>query len=109
MNSLFSERRSDNCCMPRINNRCLGHPREEALERFLLFQCKGEELGNIETHIVACDLCVTRLESLETQIAIVRLGLGDFVHDCKGKELPRERRWRNRLQMFASAAAAIAV
>jgi len=51
------------------------HPKEEALERFLLNMSSEEELETVETHILACESCVDQLETLETQIAATRLAL----------------------------------
>ena len=41
----------------------LDHPNEEALERFLRNEVQESELETIETHILACESCVTRLEA----------------------------------------------
>jgi hypothetical protein len=65
-----------------MQNSYTTHPAEEALERFLLHQCPDEELEIVETHILACDGCVSRLEALETQIVATKLAL---------EELERER------------------
>ncbi len=65
-----------------MQNSYTTHPAEEALERFLLHQCPDEELDIVETHILACDGCVSRLEALETQIAATKVAL---------EELERER------------------
>jgi hypothetical protein len=51
------------------------HPNEDALERFLLNQSEEEELEIVETHILACESCVTRLETLELNIAATKLAL----------------------------------
>ncbi len=51
------------------------HPSEDALERFLLNQSDEEELEIVETHIMACESCVTRLESLELNIAATKLAI----------------------------------
>jgi hypothetical protein len=53
----------------------LEHPDEDVLERFLLNQSGEEELETIETHILACDSCVSRLEALELEIAAMKLAL----------------------------------
>jgi hypothetical protein len=65
-----------------MQNLYTNHPAEEALERFLLHQCLDEELDTVETHILACDSCVSRLEALETQIVATKIAL---------EELERER------------------
>jgi hypothetical protein len=48
------------------------HPSEEILERYLLHQSSANELDSIETHILGCPDCVTRLERAETYIATIR-------------------------------------
>ena len=48
------------------------HPSEESLERYLLHQSSNGELDTIETHILACDDCVARLERAELYIATLR-------------------------------------
>ncbi len=53
----------------------LDHPTDEALERFLLNHANEEELEIVETHILACESCVTRLEDLEFLITATKLAL----------------------------------
>jgi hypothetical protein len=53
----------------------LDHPTEEALERFVLNHADEKELEIVETHILACASCVTRLEDLELQITATKLAL----------------------------------
>lgn len=53
----------------------LGHPSEEALERFLLDSLEGPELVQLERHILACESCVTRLEEIEVMLAATKLAL----------------------------------
>jgi hypothetical protein len=48
------------------------HPSEESLERYLLHRSSSGELDTIETHILACDDCVARLERAELYIATMR-------------------------------------
>lgn len=54
------------------------HPHEDALERFLLNQSEEEELEVVETHILACESCVTRLETLELNLAATKLALQEL-------------------------------
>lgn len=61
-----------------MQNSYIDHPAEEALERFVLHQCPDEELETVETHILACGACVSRLEALETQVADLRLGFEEL-------------------------------
>lgn len=51
------------------------HPTEEALERFLLNRSQEPELEVVETHILACNTCVERLEAMEVQIAVTKAAL----------------------------------
>lgn len=62
-------------------NQYLQHPEEEALERFLLHQSSDEELDIVETHILACDSCVARLENLEVEIAATKLALQEMKNE----------------------------
>jgi hypothetical protein len=55
------------------------HPTEEALERFLLHQSREAELEVLETHILACESCVTRLEHLEVWLAATKLALNEIL------------------------------
>ncbi len=56
----------------------LQHPSEDALERFVLHQMQEEELESVESHILACDNCVSRLEFLEVQVAATKIALSDL-------------------------------
>jgi anti-sigma factor RsiW len=51
------------------------HPSEDALERFLFNQSDEEELEIVESHFLACEACVTRLETLELDIAAKKMAL----------------------------------
>ncbi|HEX4770304.1 MAG TPA: hypothetical protein VH351_05700 [Bryobacteraceae bacterium] len=63
---------------PNNMNNYLEHPGEEVLERFVLHQSGEEELEVVETHILACDSCVARLENLEIDIAATKLALQEI-------------------------------
>lgn len=63
----------------------LNHPSEDNLERFVLHQMQEEELESLESHILACDSCVARLEYLELNIAATRMALAQ-VHQEKVAE-----------------------
>ena len=56
----------------------LDHPSEEVLERFLLHNAQEDELDRVETHILACEGCVSRLEQLELQIAAAKIALQEL-------------------------------
>ncbi len=91
----------------------LDHPSEEALERFLLHQAQDDELDQVETHILTCHDCVSRLEELEFQIAAAKLALQELSSLSTAKEAV-ERRSRKewftlRTLSWAGAAAVFAV
>jgi len=95
-------------------NTYLEHPAEEVLERFLLHHSDEEELDVVETHILACESCIVRLETLETQIAATKLALQDIhqqeVAKAVAKQQAPSRSWFTlpRLSM-AGAVAALAI
>jgi hypothetical protein len=71
------------------------HPTEEALERFLLHQSRDEELEVLETHILACESCVIRLEDLEVWLAATKLALNEILAQKSVKATANERpSWR---------------
>ncbi len=73
----------------------LEHPNEEALERFLFRRSEQPELEMVETHILACDACVERLEGLEMQIAATKIALQEFQMEAERKAAAREKRsWK---------------
>lgn len=97
-------------------NNYLEHPGEEVLERFVLHRSGEEELEVVETHILACDSCVARLENLEIEIAATKLAL----QEMKRKEAAqsqvaaaRQASWRSWFTMprlsMAGGLAAIAL
>jgi hypothetical protein len=74
------------------------HPTEEALERFLLSHASQEESETVETHFLACSACVSRLETLETQIVILKTALSAYELERKEKQAAKAARvnsWRN--------------
>jgi hypothetical protein len=56
-----------------MNENFRDHPSEDALERYLLNMSPEEEIESIETHTLACEPCVEKMETLEAQIAATRL------------------------------------
>jgi hypothetical protein len=71
------------------------HPTEDELERFVLNRSTETELEGMETHILACPSCVTRLEDLEFEISVTKLALRDFQREQLAKTaLPRETSWK---------------
>ncbi len=97
-----------------MRNPYLEHPTEEALERFLLNQSQETELEVVETHILACESCVCRLEGLEIQIAATKVALRELQSKQRAKELAKEQRsWKDWFTVpklsWASAAVVLAV
>jgi hypothetical protein len=89
------------------------HPSEDALERFLFNQSEEEELEIVETHFLACETCVTRLEALELNIAATKLALKKQLAEQAAKlaqPVPRRNNWFGWLTVpqisFAGAAMA---
>ncbi len=56
-------------------NNVVEHPSEEMLERFLMNKSPEAESTTVETHILACDDCVARMEALENEISDMKLVL----------------------------------
>jgi anti-sigma factor RsiW len=78
-----------------MQNTKLNHPTEDELERYILNRSREEELEGVETHILACESCVTRLEDLELEISATKLALQDFRTEQLAKaEFPKESTWR---------------
>lgn len=93
-------------------NQYLEHPAEEALERFLLHQSSDEELDVVETHILACESCVTRLENLEVEIAATKLALQEMKNEEAARDFARQpgffQKWfSTRALSFAAGCAAL--
>ena len=53
----------------------LEHPDDEALESFLLHRCGEQDLEVLETHLLVCGDCLTRLETLENELADLKAAL----------------------------------
>ncbi len=91
----------------------LDHPNEEALERFLRNEAQETELEIIETHILACESCVTRLEALEIELAAVKVACRELQTERIQKEAARSRSWRDWFTLpalsWAGAAAVLAL
>ncbi len=83
-----------------MTNSYLEHPTEEALERFLLNRSEDSESEIVETHILACEACVTRLESLELHITDLKAALVQFEEARINKELtPARSSWKSWLTL----------
>jgi hypothetical protein len=53
----------------------LAHPTEEMFERLLVRKAEGTELEAVEYHILACDICLVRMQNLDHQITATNLAL----------------------------------
>ncbi|MBV9084692.1 MAG: hypothetical protein JOZ62_18605 [Acidobacteriaceae bacterium] len=98
-----------------MSNIYLQHPEDEALERLLLHRSDATELDIVETHLMACASCVTRLETLEAQIAAIKLALQEIHKERVAEATLREQRfsWRSWFALphlsLAGAVAALGV
>ena len=77
-----------------LQNPNLDHPSEDALERFLMHRSETQEVELVETHILGCDSCVSRLESIEIQIAATKLALSDLHQEKVAEQYAKERNLR---------------
>jgi hypothetical protein len=92
----------------------LEHPAEDVLERYLLHQTRQDELEVVESHILACESCVTRLENLELDISAIKRALTQLEETQKvSAAAPAPGRWRLWFAIptlsWAGAVAAIAI
>jgi anti-sigma factor RsiW len=75
----------------------LQHPTEETLENFLLHRMQEEELDTTETHILACDSCVARLEAMDIQLEATKMALAEFHQETVEKnyaaDAAKNTRW----------------
>lgn len=90
------------------------HPTEDELEQFVLHRSPEQELEVLESHILACDSCVTRLENLEVQISATKLALRDMQREQLAKAAARQSsRWSIRFPVpkfsFVGAVATVAL
>ena len=78
------------------------HPSEDDLERFILHRINDEEeLDGMETHILACHSCVTRLEELEIQIAATKMALADLHQQTVAANFASETAGRNKKSLWS--------
>lgn len=97
-----------------IMNSYSEHPDEEVLERYVLRQTGEQELEALETHILACEACVTRLENLELEITAMRRALQQIESRQEAPvAVSAERGWRRWFAVptlsWAGAVAAVAL
>jgi len=57
-----------------MNSLCLEHVSEKLLERYLAQQGSESEVEVVETHLLICDSCQSRLDELEDYRSVVRQG-----------------------------------
>lgn len=78
-----------------MTNTYLDHPAEDALERYLMHRSDEQEIELVETHTLACDSCVARLEALEIQIAAMKVALQELHQQQVAKAYARSQSpWR---------------
>lgn len=65
----------------------LDHPTEDALERYLLNTVTESELETIETHFMACETCITRLEALGEEVTVIQTALTKL--EAEPKKAPK--------------------
>jgi hypothetical protein len=97
-----------------MNNTKPDHPTEDELEKYVLNRSREEELEGLETHILACESCVSRLEDLELQISATKLALqemqGEQIAKTASAPQPSWTAWFTVPKLsFAGAAAAVAL
>jgi anti-sigma-K factor RskA len=80
---------SSSAVLPDMQNINL-HPTEDELELFVLRRSPEEELEGLESHILACESCVTRLEALEIQIGATRLVLREMQREQLARAASRQ-------------------
>ncbi len=98
-----------------MTNPNLEHPTEEALERYLLQRTDEQELESLETHILACESCITRLEILEPEMLTLKAALVESEEARIQNELhPSRSFWKDwfsipRLSWAGAAVAALGI
>jgi len=96
-----------------MSNTYLQHPTESALERFLLHNNDEVELDAVESHILICEPCLTRLELLEVQITAVKLSFQSIRQQEAAKGAAKQRvsfpSWLTFPRLSVGALAALAL
>jgi anti-sigma factor RsiW len=57
----------------------MNHLRDSTVERYVMGRIVPADLRSVESHLLACDACRTRTESLESSIVGIRGALADHV------------------------------
>lgn len=96
------------------NTSFLEHPAEEALERYIMKQSSESELESVETHFMACENCVARLEEVELHVSATKLALQEIhlekVAKSYAKHQTRQNSWFSLPRLsFAGGIAMVAV
>jgi hypothetical protein len=79
-----------------MKNSYLEHPNNEALEALLLVRCSEQEQEAIETHFLACNTCIERLEILNHEIADLKRVLSQVeLEPIQAEASPKRRFWEN--------------
>jgi hypothetical protein len=83
-----------------MTNTYLEHPAEDVLERYLMHHSDEQEIELVETHTLACEPCIQRLEALEIQIAATKLALREMHNEqvAKAFSQPAKGSWRQWLK-----------
>jgi hypothetical protein len=89
------------------------HPTDETLEQFLMHRMQESEIESLETHILACESCVTRLEDLEINLEATKMALTQLHNQTVAKNhaaAAGNSRWAwLKLPSFSLAAAGAAL
>jgi hypothetical protein len=83
-------------------------------ERYILNRSREEELEGLETHVLACESCVTRLEDLEFHISVTQRALQELERERLTRTTSaQESSWKTWFSgpklSFVGAAAAVAL
>lgn len=63
------------------------HPTDDALEEYLFGRHAEQDLEAVETHVLACESCVARLERLETDLAVMKVALSNLpIHHSRNAQ-----------------------
>lgn len=88
----------------------LEHPSDESLEQFVMNRLGESELEYVETHIMACEPCISKLELLEDQMAAMQIALRQAEAERVCKEAARSssfwQKWFSVPNLSWAAAAA---
>lgn len=93
---------------------CCIHPEEDMLEQYLLKRLREDKIETIECHILGCESCVSRLESLDLQLTAMKSVLAQLREkegpSTAGKTRAGLRQWFTRPAIaWVGSLAAIAI